>query len=323
MAKIREDIGLDFDDVLLVPKHSKLDSRSKVRLDTCLVSSKLYLPAPIISANMDTITGYDMAVAMYPYGVGILHRYQSQEDTIKTIVSLKEKRNKAIPSIGVDKPGQEVEFQKAIAYYKAGADAIVIDIAHGHCELMTNLIKKIKNTEPAINIIAGNIATMEAAFDLIQAGVSALKVGIGPGAVCETRIRTGAGVPQLTAIMDVYKEARISSTPIIADGGIHSSSSIVKALAAGASSVMLGSLLAGTDEALGGTTYRGMASKEAQTNWKGSAKNIEGVSIEVPRKGPVSGVLEDLLDGVRSGFSYCGASNLQELWNNAEFIRVR
>lgn len=223
---------------------------------------------------------------------------------------------------------------------EAGCDVIVVDVAHGHSDLAINTVKKIKKSFPDCELVAGNVATAEGTQELIVAGADCVKVGVGPGASCVTRIVTGAGVPQLTAVMECAKIASEHQIPVIADGGIKNSGDIVKALVAGAQTVLIGSLFAGTDESPGISllkngkkfkVYRGMASFGAQTgrkeretgNW-GEIENVvaEGVESLVPYKGPVSDVISQLVGGVRSGFSYCGAANLAELRKNAEFVRM-
>lgn len=220
----------------------------------------------------------------------------------------------------------------------AGCDVIVVDIAHGHSDLAISTTKKIKQHFPDCQVISGNVATAEGTQDLIAAGADCVKVGVGAGAACITRIVTGAGVPQLTAIFDSCQAA--GNIPIIADAGIKNSGDITKALAAGASTVMIGSLFAGTDESPGipllkngkkFKVYRGMASFGAQTGRKeretgdwGEIENVvaEGVESFIPYKGPVSDVINQLVGGVRSGMSYSGATTLAELRKNAEFIRM-
>ncbi len=228
-------------------------------------------------------------------------------------------------------------LERGEALAKAGADVLCIDVAHGHLEKALKAVKEVKRKFPEIPLIAGNIATKEGARDLKRAGADIIKVGIGPGSACTTRIVTGVGVPQVTAIMLARQGA--GNTPLIADGGCRNSGDIVKALAAGANAVMLGSLLAGTDEAPGKIFYmngkrvkafRGMSSMIAFENKINHTKeNIdykpiaEGIDYGfVDYKGPVFEVLESLEKGIRSGFSYCGARNLKELWRNAEFIKI-
>jgi len=223
---------------------------------------------------------------------------------------------------------------------KAGVDLIVVDTAHGHSQAVLDTVKMIKKQHPSLDLVAGNIATAEAAKDLLKAGVDAVKVGVGPGSICTTRIVSGSGMPQLTAVADCARALEGSGIPIIADGGIKFSGDISKALAAGASSVMLGGLLAGTEESPGETVlyqartykvYRGMGSISAMERGGGdrygqggrSAQKLvpEGIEGRVPYKGPLSAVIYQLVGGVKSGLGYCGCKTILELQKNATFIR--
>lgn len=230
-------------------------------------------------------------------------------------------------------------LERARALIDAGADVLVLDIAHGHSELAINGIKKIKEEFPNIEIIAGNVATAKGTLELIEAGADAIKVGVGPGSICTTRIITGCGYPQLSAVMESYKVAAAYDIPIIADGGIKYSGDITKALAAGASSVMLGSLLAGTDESPGMPfikngkkvkIIRGMASAGAKLGRDATTKQAsgiatyvpEGVEAVVPYKGKVEDIIALLIGGLRSGMSYCGCNTIEELRNYGNFVRI-
>jgi len=249
----------------------------------------------------------------------------------------------AAAAIGV----REESIRRADLLVKAGVDAIVIDVAHGHTEMVMNMIKRLRRTYgDELEIVAGNVATPEGVEDLVSAGADAVKVGIGPGSVCTTRMVAGVGVPQLTAIMVCSEKARELDIPIIADGGIRYSGDVVKALAAGASTVMIGRLLAGTDESPGTIVvrngrkykiYRGMASlyamlgrevreagNEAEALLDASEYSYyaEGVEAYVPYTGSVSAVIRQLVAGLRSGMSYLGARNVDELRRNAVFIRI-
>lgn len=223
---------------------------------------------------------------------------------------------------------------------KAGVDLIVVDTAHGHSQAVLDTVKMIKKQHPSLDLVAGNIATAEAAKDLLKAGVDAVKVGVGPGSICTTRIVSGSGMPQLTAVADCARALEGSGIPIIADGGIKFSGDISKALAAGASSVMLGGLLAGTEESPGETVlyqartykvYRGMGSISAMERGGGdrygqggrSAQKLvpEGIEGRVPYKGPLSAVIYQLVGGVKSGLGYCGCKTILDLQKNATFIR--
>jgi IMP dehydrogenase len=242
----------------------------------------------------------------------------------------------AATTVGED--GQE-RTERLIA---AGCDMIVVDTAHGHSRAVLEAVARIKKLSNAVQVIAGNVATAEATRALIDAGADSVKVGIGPGSICTTRIVAGVGVPQLTAVMDCAEEAHKHGVPVIADGGIRFSGDIVKALAAGADCVMIGSLLAGTDEAPGETylyqgrtykSYRGMGSIGAmargsadryfQQDVKETLKLVpEGIEGQVPYKGPVDGVLNQLVGGLRAGMGYTGSRTLAELRERAKFIRI-
>lgn len=223
--------------------------------------------------------------------------------------------------------------------YKANVDVIVVDTAHGHSKGVLDTVRKIRETYPDLNIIAGNVATAEATRELFEAGADVVKVGIGPGSICTTRVVAGVGVPQITAIYDCATEARKYGKAIIADGGIKYSGDIVKALAAGGHAVMLGSLLAGTTESPGETeifqgrrfkVYRGMGSLAAMEKGskdryfqEGNKKLVpEGIEGRVPYKGPVADTIFQLVGGLRSGMGYCGAKNLEDLRENSRFIRI-
>jgi IMP dehydrogenase len=233
-------------------------------------------------------------------------------------------------------------FDRTERLIEAGVDLVVVDTAHGHSRLVLEAVRRIKRLSNAVQLVAGNIATAEGAKALIEAGADAIKVGIGPGSICTTRIVAGVGVPQLTAIMDTVEVARKSGTPVIADGGIKYSGDLAKALAAGADCAMVGSLLAGTDETPGEVflyqgrsykTYRGMGSVGAmargsadryfQQDIKDTLKLVpEGVEGQVPYKGAAATVLHQLTGGLRAAMGYVGAKNLKELHEKAEFVRI-
>jgi IMP dehydrogenase len=330
--KFRDTPAYTFDDVLLVPQHSKVVSRADVDLSTELGSMKLKLP--ILSANMDTVTEAKMAIAMAKRGAaGVLHRFA---DSITQAHWLNEMLNADVSpkiiSVGLDDCITSLESRCT----EWGVNAICVDVAHGDHSKVVTLIKSIREVLPKIDIIAGNVASGSAAVRLVFAGANIIKVGVGPGSVCSTRIMTGHGVPQLTAIIDVVETLKFQSAAkrpyVIADGGIRNSGDIVKALAAGADAVMLGSLLAGTEESPGDViiqdgqalkSYRGMASYDVQKEKKaGKIPRVEGVSAKVPFRGSIDHTLNVLENGIRSGLSYSGASNLDELRNNAEFVVI-
>lgn len=333
---IRKSIGLTFDDVLLVPQKTDLVSRSEVDLSTQL-TKKIKLKVPVISANMDTVTETEMAIALAREGgIGIIHRFLTIEKEAEMVAEVKKQKLLVGAAVGIR--GDYLE--RAGALVKAGVDVIVIDIAHGHSIFLIKVLKDLKKKFPKIDVIAGNVATPEATEELIKNGASAVKVGIGPGALCITRIVAGAGVPQLTAISECSAVAKKYDVPIIADGGIRNSGDMVKALAAGASTVMIGTLFAGCDESPALTFFknnrkfkltRGMASLMANqdrqkndTTVKRDLKEYaaEGVEAVVPYRGKVNEFINQLLGGVRSGFSYCGARSILETWKKAEFIQI-
>lgn len=330
--RFRDKPAYTFDDVLLVPQHSNIASRADVDLSTYLGSMKLRLP--ILSANMDTVTEQKMAVAMGKRGgAGVLHRFADPETVFGWCKQCRDAGVPAILSVGLDRDSYNT--LKMVGMSKL-VDAVCVDVAHGDHERVIELIKKIRKDFLLPDIIAGNVATGEAAVRLVRAGANIIKVGIGPGSVCSTRIMTGHGVPQLSAILDVSMALSVQSiTPnysIIADGGIRNSGDIVKALAAGADAVMLGSLLAGTEESPGDVVmqdgqafkaYRGMASYDVQKEKRaGQPPRVEGVSAKIPFRGSVDHTLNVLENGIRSGLSYSGARNLGELRDSAEFVVV-
>ncbi|MGE3973835.1 MAG: IMP dehydrogenase [Bdellovibrionales bacterium] len=319
--------GLTFDDLLITPNKSEIRSRRDPDLKT-LFTRKIQIGIPIISANMDTITEADMAISIRSIGgIGILHRFMSIADQAAQVAKVKEaKATPIIASVGVNSD----EKERAAALIKAGAEGLTVDIAHGHSIAMIETVKFLKKEYPHIEVIAGNVATPEATKELIEAGADAIKVGIGPGSMCTTRVITGCGVPQVTAIAICAMAAKNTGVPIIADGGIKSSGDIVKALAAGASSVMLGSMLSGTLETPGEVRqgrkqYRGMASRQAQTSWRGGVPEgmaPEGEATTVAVKGHVRDVILELCGGIRSGMSYISANEVKEIAEKTLFVEM-
>jgi len=288
---------------------------------------------PFISANMDTVTGEKMAEAMAQEGgLGVIHRFMSAQDQSAMIKRLKKNGLLVGAAFGV----KEGEMERAELLSSAGADLLVLDIAHGHSVLAIESIREIRRRLPKVFLVAGNVATAQGVIDLARAGADAIKVGIGGGSVCTTRMTTGFGVPQMTALWACVPAARKMGVGLIADGGIRSSGDIVKALAAGADAVMIGNILAGSDQAPGEEIvkqgvrfkkYRGMSSYEANLYRQDRSVNleeliIEGVSGLVPCRGDVHQIIHQLEGGLRSGLSYAGANNLSELRKNAHFIRI-
>ncbi len=319
--------GLTFDDVLIMPARSDVRSRRDPKL-TSKLTKNISLDTPIISANMDTITEHDMAFAMNQLGgLGILHRFISTEEQASQARRLKEAGVRNISaSVGV---GDDFKT-RAQALVEAGTNIITIDIAHGHSVQMIETMKWLKDKFPHIDLIAGNLATPDAARELIESGADAIKVGIGPGSMCTTRIITGCGVPQMTAIALCAEVAESYGVPVIADGGIRTSGDMVKAFASGASVVMLGSMLSGTIETPGEIKngkkqYRGMASKSAQESWRGGVPEgmaPEGESTQVTVKGHVKDVILEVTGGIRSGMSYVNATSIAEIKDKALFIEM-
>lgn len=319
--------GLTFDDVLLVPQKSDVRSRRHPQLSSQL-TRKYQIDIPIVSANMDTITEADMALAMAQLGgVGIIHRFLSPHEQVQEVLKVQASGTKIIAaSVGV---GEE-SLERAALLVNSGVNLITIDIAHGHSLQMLEMVSSIREKFPEVQIIAGNIATPAAAEDLILAGADAVKVGIGPGSMCTTRIITGCGVPQLTAIALCAEVTKKHGVPLIADGGLRTSGDLVKALAAGADCVMLGSLLSGTIETPGEIKngrkqYRGMASKSAQVSWRGGVPEgmaPEGESTFVTVKGHVKDVIQELCGGIRSGMSYLNANTVSEMCQKAAFMEM-
>ncbi|MCH3983398.1 MAG: IMP dehydrogenase [Lactobacillus delbrueckii] len=347
--------GITFDDVLLIPAESHV-LPNEVDLSTQLAPN-LKLNIPLISAGMDTVTEGRMAAAMAKMGgLGVVHKnlsIQAQADEVRLA------KNTPVTAedthAAVDKDGKLLvaaavgvtsdTFERAEALFEAGADAIVIDTAHGHSAGVLRKIKEIRDHFPHNTLIAGNVATAEGTRALFEAGVDVVKVGIGPGSICTTRVVAGVGVPQLTAIYDAADAAREFGKPIIADGGIKYSGDVVKALAAGGNAVMLGSMLSGTEEAPGDVqqgadgrlvkSYRGMGSVGAMSQQHGSSDRYfqggvneanklvpEGVEAVVSYKGTVSNVVYQILGGLRSGMGYCGAENIDKLIETAQFVRI-
>ena len=333
--------ALTYDDIQLIPSFSTIKSRQNINLKT-LLSRRYGLLNPIVASPMDTVCGYDMALKMAELGgVGCIHRFMSIEDQCDIVKQLYERiygegfgvaiaedwgvmyddwhsEISLVPimaAIGVS----EEDKNRAKSLTECGANVILIDVAHGDHQNVIDMIKWCKeNLNDKVDIIAGNIATAQAAERLIDAGADGLRVGIGGGSLCTTRIKTGFGVPNVTSLEDVLK---VSGVPVMADGGIRSSGDIAKALAVGADNVMLGSLLAGTDESPGKILetpnglykrYRGSASLETKVTHNQQARNVEGESTTIPYKGGVKFIINGLLDGVKSALSYAGANNLKE-----------
>lgn len=322
--------GLSYDDVILVPGYNGIRSRQLVT--TAVEIKGKHFDIPLISSNMDTITETKMANALTGAGgMAILHRFCSIEANIEMYKKAAHPERVGV-SIGVGKSALE----RAEALVDVGADIICVDVAHGHSKEVNRTIRELRELKgDNVLIIAGNIASYAGADYLAAAGADVIKVGIGAGSVCTTRMKSGFGVPQLTALQECIKVDRM----FISDGGTRSPSDAVKALAAGADFVMLGGMLAGTDETPGKVLervnangkkekikrFRGMASREAQEQFMGSMsewKTAEGISVDVPCRGPVKEVIRDVMGGIRSGMTYCGAATIKDLQRKAQFMEI-
>ena len=321
--------SLSYDDILLVPQYSDIESRTEIDI-TADLGNGLVLKSPLLSSPMDTVTGAAMASSIAAHGgAGIVHRYNTiieQQRHIKRARDIMSEFDHVGAAVGVT--GEYID--RATAAYDAGATFICIDVAHGHHLLVKRALHSLRAVfGENFHIMAGNVATLEGISDLADWGADSVRCNIGGGSICSTRIQTGHGIPGLQTILDCSQTDR--DVTIVADGGIKNSGDIVKALACGADAVMCGSLLAGTTEAPGeiqrdidGSTwksYRGMASKEAQTEWRGKYTSLEGVSARVPYQGRAKDILEDLDRGIRSGLSYSGARSIEELQLKAEYVR--
>ncbi len=322
-------LGLSYDDVLLVPQYSEIKSRSEVDLST-QITPDLKLDIPLISSNMSTITDANFAIALGKLGgLGIIPRFSTSEEEAKIVEKVKKERVKVGAAVGV----REESTKRAKLLVSAGVDLLVLDVAHGHMFQAIEMTKKLRSLfGNKVGIVSGNAATYEAANDLFKAGADCVKVGVGPGSTCITRIQTGCGVPQITAMLDCAKAARKYKKTLICDGGMKNSGDIVKGLAAGGSAVMTGHMFAGLKETAGRIVtkdgieykeYNGSTSiAEKAKRSKTGVKHIEGVATLVPYIGELAPNLENILENIRSGFSYEGAKNIEELWEKAKFIRV-
>jgi IMP dehydrogenase len=347
-------IALTFDDVLLKPQYSGF-SRAAIDLSTQL-TPRIKLRVPLISAPMDTVTEHELAIALATAGgLGIIHRNLTIEAQAEEVRKVKAKKLLVGAAVGSN-PGFE---QRVEALVKAGVDVLVVDSAHGHAEKVIAALTHIKRKHK-VDVIAGNVATAEGAAALIKAGADSLRVGMGPGAICTTRIISGMGVPQLTAILETAGVAK-GKVSIIADGGINYSGDALKALAAGASCLMFGRLFAATKEAPGKThyikeadvpsrfksslhgskeylfkEYRGMGSTAAMKkgieissedefhgkSYKNDTLIAEGVEGMVPCTGSVQDLVTQMIGGMTSGMYYVGSRTIRELWKTAKFMRI-
>lgn len=350
-------LGLTFDDVLLIPGYADF-SRSDIDLTTKLTKN-ISLTTPLVSSPMDTVTESKLAIALAQLGgIGIIHRNLTVAQQAKEVATVKKKKLLVGAAVGASSGYEE----RVEALVKAGVDVIIVDAAHGYASNVIEATRAIKKNYPKLDVIAGNIATFDGAKALIEAGADGLRVGMGPGAICTTRIISGMGVPQITAIQEVVRAAKKKNVPVIADGGIKYSGDMIKALAAGASSVMLGGLFAQMEEAPGNIVslsrehvphrfqsilndkqktykfkeYRGMGSVGAMKqgakiksedeyhgkNYKDKVLVAEGVEGLVPVKGSVKSFVDQSLGGIKSGMYYVGAKTIAELWEKGEFMQI-
>ena len=335
MEAIKE--ALTFDDVLLIPKFSStLPTETNLSIN---LAKNLKLKIPFLSSAMDTVTESKMAIAIaHQGGLGVIHRNLSINSQVKEIKKVK--NNKLL--VGAAVGTSEEDILRAKSILDAGLDLLVIDTAHGHSLKVINTLTKIRKFSNKIPICVGNIATGEAAVKLYNEGADILKVGIGPGSICTTRMIAGIGVPQITAIRNVKKSMKNKKIKIISDGGIKFSGDLVKAIAAGADAIMMGSIFAGTEESPGKKfkyknklykSYRGMGSIGAmsagssnryfQKNYKDKSKFVpEGVEARVLYKGSVEKIIYQLQGGLRSSMGYIGAKKIEEIYKKGKFIKI-
>lgn len=340
---------LTYDDVQIVPKYSEIESRANCSTKTQFTKN-YKIDIPLIAAPMNTVCETELAYELYKLGgVGIIHRFCSIDEQVEmikkfhfTLSKAGNVHNKSSIPIAAAVGVKEDDIERASRLISNGVNVLLIDVAHGHHKNVKDMIQKLRqkiadfNMGYPIDIIAGNVATTKGVFDLINWGADAIRVGIGGGSVCETRIRTAIGIPQFSAIEDALSALPLEPLiPIIADGGIRYPGDVAKALALGAHSVMLGSLFAGTDEAPGEILiagrwphektqkiYRGSASATSKMALFGQANHVEGATKIIDSKGPLRNVVDDIVDGIKSCMSYVGASNLEELSQTAEFIKI-
>lgn len=348
--------ALTFDDVLLRPGYSGFN-RDAISLKTQLTCN-IALDCPLVSAPMDTVTEHALAIALGKAGgIGIIHRNLTVEQQATEVKKVKKAKVRVGAAVG-SSSGYEA---RVAALVQAGVDVLLVDSAHGYAKKVIDATKFIKKTYPDIDIIAGSIATAEGATALIEAGADGLRVGMGPGAICSTRIVSGMGVPQLTALFNIAPIAHKAGVPVIADGGIIHSGDAVKAFAAGASTIMMGRMFAATTESPGEVvrlqahqvpgrfqnildgsdeyifkTYRGMGSIAAMQrglavssedefhgkNYQGDVLVAEGVEGLVPCNGPVAELAAKFVGGIQSGMFYVGALNFKDLWKTAQFMQI-
>jgi IMP dehydrogenase len=330
-------LGLSYNDVLLIPQYSDIESRLDVDLST-QITPHVRLKIPLISSNMSSVTNEKLATELGILGgLGVIPRFMTPQDEADIVAKVKQ--NNVLVGAAVGE--REDPIERAEMLVKAGVDILFLDVAHGFMEKTlrtTRILKKHFNNK--IDVVSGNVATKDAAEALFKNGADSVKVGIGPGTTCITRVETGCGVPQITAVMEASKAARKFNKTLICDGGMENSGDIVKGLAAGAAAIMSGNLFAGAKEAAGeiiekdGKLYKqyngstSLAEKMRQVKKMGGKlpsnyiKQIEGVETLVPLEGSIAEIVGKLTSNIRSGYSYLGARNVNTLWKNAHFIRI-
>jgi IMP dehydrogenase len=320
---------LTYDDVQILPKYSEVTHRSDCSISTH-VTKNWELRIPIVSSPMDTVTEFAMAQEMNELGgLGVIHRFMGiheQADHVGRVTL-------GVSSAAIGITGDFVE--RAQELVQSGCKILCMDVAHGHHKLVKEAMRRIKNEVTGnFDLLVGNIATKEATRDVCNWGADGIRIGIGGGSLCSTRIQTGVGIPMVSSIRDCVSISDEYNVPCMADGGIRSSGDVCKGLGAGADCVMLGSLLSGTKETPGVITkqgiwpnevlqkkYRGSASVESKMD-RGENKNVEGYSTTIPYKGKVKRIVQDIISGLRSSMSYVGANNIEEYQSKCEFVKV-
>lgn len=330
MIKYNDKTNICFDDILLVPQNSNIVSRKDVDLTMHGYSF------PIVASPMDTVCDSAMATAIAKSGgIGIIHRYMDKTTQLTHLHSAvrqvgHDENTKFSNNLGIAISSTDVfDSQYINDAIELGSRWFCIDTANGHNELAVKATKMLRTYSDKIKIMVGNVATAEGYKYLAMAGADAVRVGIGGGSACTTRIVTGHGIPTLQSVIDCYeakKEFNLE-TLIIADGGLKAVGDIVKAFAAGADLIMLGSMLAGTDESPGDVIdgckeFRGMASKEAQLDWRGEISGAEGIATKIPYKGSVISIFDNIVNGLQSGCSYTGVDQLSDLAANSMYVVV-
>jgi len=328
MRKYSTTEQVSFDDVLLMPQYSDIQSRKDVNLTTIIGKGPkaLRLASPVIAAPMDTVCEWEMAVAIRKLGgLGILHRYMPVEEQVRQVRMVK--ANTALAGASVGAKGDYLKEATSLA--QAGAGLILIDVANGHSQIAIDAVKNMRFLfGNDVHIMAGNVATWDGYARLADAGADSVRVGIGGGSACTTRVVSGHGVPTLASILDIREHFSYDDGPsIIADGGIRNSGDAAKALAAGAQAVMVGRILAGTEESPGEVVdgkkiFRGMASREAQEDGRGVVSGVEGISTTIDFVGSVDNIINDFSSGLSSALSYTGVDNLVDFHHEAVYNRV-